>query len=294
MGRSTIFAGTLHSGVVSTCHFADPDQVTEALAALDYVTEPGLAAAVFLADKLRVPLFLEGDPGVGKTALAMKLSEFVGVNLIRLQCYSGIDRSQALYEWDFARQLLQLRGSPEDASIYDRRFLIARPILQAVEQKPAVLLIDEIDRADDEFEAFLLEFLEGRTLSIPDYRTIHIDPPPFVVLTSNGTREVHEALKRRCIYHWISHPTEDQEADIIRRNVPEVAGTALAEEIAAAMARLRALPLVRAPGVAESIGFARAAVALNRPTFAGAFGAALGVLVKHRDDQELIRGTELW
>jgi MoxR-like ATPase len=277
---------------VSTCSFTSPEQVTTALAALNYVAEPGLAASVFLADKLMLPLFLEGDPGVGKTALAAKLSEFIGVDLIRLQCYSGIDRSQALYEWDFARQLLQLRGAPDGASIYDRKFLIARPILRAVEQKPAVLLIDEIDRADDEFEALLLEFLEGRTLSIPDYRTINIDPPPFVVLTSNGTREVHEALKRRCIYHWIGHPTEEQEADIIRRNVPEVAGTSLAEEIAAAMTRLRALPLIRAPGVAESISFARAAVALNRPSYADALGAALGVLVKHRDDQNLIQGTE--
>jgi MoxR-like ATPase len=276
---------------VPNASFASPERVAAELAARNYLAEPGLAAAVFLANRLHAPLFLEGDPGVGKTALAKKVGEILGVEPIRLQCYSGIDRSQALYEWDFAKQLLHLRSSPDGGSVYAEEFLIPRPILQAVEQSPSVLLIDEIDRADDEFEAFLLEILEGRTLSIPDYRTITIEEPPFVVLTSNGTREVHGALKRRCIYHWIEHPAEDREAEIIRRNVPEVAGTPLAEEIATAMVRLRALPLTRPPGVAESIGFARAAVALGRRTAAEALDDALGVLIKQHEDQDVVRSA---
>ncbi|WP_327041395.1 MoxR family ATPase [Micromonospora ureilytica] len=276
---------------MSDTGFRNPEHVAAELASRNYLAEPGLAAAVYLAKRLKMPLFLEGDPGVGKTVLALKISEALGVELIRLQCYSGIDRSQALYEWDFARQLLHLRGSQDDRSIYGAEFLIARPILRAVEQTPSVLLIDEIDRADDEFEAFLLEVLEGKTLSIPEYQTITIDEPPFVVLTSNGTREVHGALKRRCVYHWIDHPTEKREADIIRLNAPEVADTPLADEIAAAMCRLRRLPLVRPPGVAESIGFARAAAALGRDTIADALDDAIGVLVKHHEDHALVRST---
>ncbi len=166
--------------------FASPERVAAILASQHYLTDPGLAAAVYLADQLAMPLFLEGAPGVGKTMLAQKVSEVLGAHLIRLQCYAGIDRSQALYEWDFARQLLHVRAGHDGRSIYHRDFLIARPILRAVEERPSVLLIDEIDRADDEFEAFLLEVLEGKTLSIPDYGTIQIDEPPFVVLTSNA------------------------------------------------------------------------------------------------------------
>ncbi|MGC4890409.1 AAA family ATPase [Micromonospora sp. DT227] len=269
--------------------FSTPERIAEELARLNYLADPGLAAAIFLAMKLKLPLFLEGDPGVGKTVLARKIAELLGVTPIRLQCHSGIDRSQALYEWDFTRQLLHLRGTPDGESIYRKEFLIPRPILRAVQQRPSVLLIDEIDRADDEFEAFLLEVLEGETLTIPDYQTITIDEPPFVVLTSNGTREVHGALKRRCVYHWVDHPAEADEAEIIRRNVPEVADTPLATQIAAAMAKLRHLSLVRPPGVAESIAFARAAAALGRRTVAEAADDALGVLVKQREDQETVR-----
>ncbi|MFI7077523.1 AAA family ATPase [Micromonospora sp. NPDC049903] len=268
---------------------SDPQRVENVLAAQNYLAERGLAAAVFLADRLGMPLFLEGEPGVGKTMLAKKVSEALGVDLIRLQCYAGIDRSQALYEWDFARQLLHMRAGDGGTSIYRREFLLARPILRAVEQQPSVLLIDEIDRADDEFEAFLLEVLEGKQVSIPDYGEIEFADPPFVVLTSNGTREVHGALKRRCVYHWIDHPDQQREAEIISVNVPEVANTPLAEQIAAAMATLRGLPLVRPPGVAESIGFARAAVALGRHTVAEAADEALGVLVKHHEDQDTVR-----
>ncbi|MEU7803232.1 MoxR family ATPase [Micromonospora arborensis] len=284
-------ADLTESQSVPNASFSTPERIAAELAKLNYLAEPGLAAAIFLAKKLKLPLFLEGDPGVGKTALARKVGLLLGVEPIRLQCYSGIDRSQALYEWDFARQLLHLRGTPDTKSIYCEEFLIARPILQAVEKDPSVLLIDEIDRADDEFEAFLLEVLEGDTLSIPDYRTIVIKEPPFVILTSNGTREVHGALKRRCVYHWISHPTRENEAEIIRLNVPEVANTPLAGQIAAAMAQLRQLPLVRPPGVAESIAFARAALALGRNTVAEAADDALGVLVKQHEDEDAVRSV---
>ncbi|WP_282327237.1 MoxR family ATPase [Micromonospora sp. WMMD712] len=276
---------------MSNASFSTPERIADELAKLNYLADRGLAAAIFLARKLKLPLFLEGDPGVGKTALARQVGLMLGSEPIRLQCYSGIDRSQALYEWDFARQLLHLRSTFDIASIYRREFLIPRPILQAVEQHPSVLLIDEIDRADDEFEAFLLEVLEGHTLSIPDYGKIVIEEPPFVVLTSNGTREVHGALKRRCIYHWIDHPTRENEAEIIRLNVPEVADTPLAPQIAAAMAQLRQLPLVRPPGVAESIAFARAAVALGHRTVAAAADDALGVLVKQHEDEDAVRGV---
>ncbi|MET0494064.1 MAG: MoxR family ATPase [Actinoplanes sp.] len=275
------------------------------LADRDYFPELALASAVFLARRLQLPLFLEGDPGVGKTALAGKVAEILGVVPIRLQCYAGIDRAQALYEWDFAKQLLSMRGAGDSSSVYTAEFLITRPILRAVLDHPAVLLIDEIDRADDEFEAFLLEVLEGRTLSIPDYRTITVEEPPFVplspfssrhlllasvgvVLTSNSTREVHSAHERRCIYHWIDHPTRERKAAIIRANVPELADGALAGVIARVVAELRAMPLTRAPGVAESIAFTRAAVALGRDTVEEALGPALGVLVKQREDQELV------
>ncbi|RSM72735.1 ATPase [Actinoplanes sp. ATCC 53533] len=238
--------------------------------------------------KLRLPLFLEGDPGVGKTALATHVAAIMGIEPIRLQCYAGIDRAQAVYEWNFAKQLLHMRAEGNGTSVYTEEFLIARPILRAVRQQPSVLLIDEIDRADDEFEAFLLEMLEGRTLSIPDYRTIEIVEPPFVTLTSNGTREVHSALKRRCLYHWIDHPTSEREADIIRANVRELADGKLADDIARVVAELRTMPLTRAPGVAESIAFARAAVALQRNTVEEALEPALGLLVKQREDQELV------
>ena len=273
---------------MSETSFASPESVAAALADRGYFPDKGLASAVFLAKKLQSPLFLEGDPGVGKTSLATQVAAIMGTEPIRLQCYAGIDRAQAVYEWNFAKQLLHMRAELNGTSVYTEEFLIARPILRAVQQQPSVLLIDEIDRADDEFEAFLLEVLEGRTLSIPDYRTIEIAEPPFVVLTSNGTREVHSALKRRCLYHWIDHPTVEREADIIRANVPELAHGKLADDIARVVAELRTMPLTRAPGVAESIAFARAAVALQRDTVEEALQPALGLLVKQREDQELV------
>jgi MoxR-like ATPase len=273
---------------VSGATFTSPEWVTAELTRRDYFPDHALASAVFLAKRLGSPLFLEGDPGVGKTELATKVAQIMGTEAIRLQCYAGIDRAQAVYEWNFAKQLLHMRGEQNGDSVWTEEFLIARPILRAVLERPAVLLVDEIDRADDEFEAFLLEVLEGRTLSIPDYRTIPIDEPPFVVLTSNGTREVHSALKRRCIYHWIDHPTPAREAQIIRANVPELADGPLADDIARVVTELRSMPLTRAPGVAESIAFARAAVALALDTVEEALPPALGVLVKQREDQERV------
>ena len=201
----------------------------------------GLATAAFLALRMNRPLFLEGDPGVGKTALAQALATITGSELVRLQCYEGIDASQALYDWDFPRQILHLRAAGDgadaatlEASLYDRRFLVARPILQALEHSPSTLLIDEIDRADDEFEAFLLEVLADNAVTIPELGTITAEVPPLVVITSNRTREVHDALKRRCLYHWVAHPDFSREVAIVRRRIPE-ATEQLVREVASAV-----------------------------------------------------------
>jgi len=237
---------------------------------------------------MRRPLLLEGDPGVGKTALAQALADVVGAELVRLSCYEGIDASQALYDWDFPRQLLHLRaaeGGGDERSVYDRRFLIARPILRALELSPAVLLVDEIDRADDEFEAFLLEVLADNAVTIPELGTIRPAEPPIVVLTSNRTRELHDALKRRCLYHWVSHPDLEREVEIIRRHEPEVADR-LARQVAAGVAAMRAAGLVKPPGIAEAIDWATAlrllgATELSPP----AVRATLGALLKYREDQ---------
>ncbi|HET6847775.1 MAG TPA: MoxR family ATPase [Gaiellales bacterium] len=247
--------------------FPDPAAVSDALDAVGYLPDPGLATAAFLALRMHRPLFLEGDPGVGKTALAQALATITGAELIRLQCYEGIDASQALYDWDFPRQILHLRASGDtasysdtealEASLYDRRYLIARPILQALEASPAALLIDEIDRADDEFEAFLLEVLAENSVTIPELGTITAKTPPLVVITSNRTREVHDALKRRCLYHWVAHPDFAREVAIVRRRVPE-AGEQLAKEVATAVARLREANLLKPPGIAETIDWTQA------------------------------------
>ena len=248
-----------------------------------------MATAVYLAIRMRRPLLLEGDPGVGKTALAHALADVVGAELVRLSCYEGIDASQALYDWDFPRQLLHLRaaedGGGDERSVYDRRFLIARPILRALEVSPAVLLVDEIDRADDEFEAFLLEVLADNAVTIPELGTIRPAEPPIVVLTSNRTRELHDALKRRCLYHWVDHPDLEREVEIIRRHQPEVADR-LARQVAAGVAAMRAAGLVKPPGIAEAIDWATAlrllgATELSLP----AVRATLGALLKYREDQ---------
>ncbi|RAY13239.1 MoxR family ATPase [Actinomadura craniellae] len=249
------------------------------------------------------PLFLEGDAGVGKTELARTLAAVLDAPLIRLQCYEGLDAAQALYDWDFPRQLLHLRaaeatGSAADAArleaeLYDRRFLIARPLLRALETTPSVLLIDEVDRADDEFEAFLLEVLSDFTITIPELGTVRAAEPPVVVITSNRTREVHDALKRRCLYHWLEHPDPDREAAILRRRLPEVTDR-LAREIARAAGRLRAADLVKPPGVAESLDWARALLVLGaRELDAGLVTATLGTVLKYREDHEHVLTTGL-
>src|SRR4051794_1018334 len=230
--------------------FAEPADLAAALEGTGYLPDEGLATAAYLALVMHRPLFLEGEAGVGKTALARALAEVTDRPLYRLQCYEGLEASHALYDWDFGRQLLHLRaaeaaGTAErteelEASLYDRRFLLARPLLQALEDSPSVLLVDEVDRADDKFEAFLLEVLSDFTISIPELGTITAQTPPLVVLTSNRTREVHDALKRRCLYHWLEHPDFEREVAILRRRLPDVTEQ-LAREVARATAQLRAL-----------------------------------------------------
>jgi MoxR-like ATPase len=279
-----------------------PQVLAGALDRHSYLADDGLATACFLALRMGRPLFLEGDAGVGKTALARALSEVLDAPLIRLQCYEGIDAAQALYDWDFPRQLLHLRtaetAGPTDverleAELYDRRFLLARPLLRSLETTPSVLLVDEVDRADDEFEAFLLEVLSDFTISIPELGTIRATEPPVVVVTSNRTREVHDALKRRCLYHWLEHPSFDREVAIIRRRLPEVTEH-LARQVAAASGRLRALDLLKAPGIAESIDWARALVALGaRELDPDMAAVTLGAALKYREDTESVRAGGL-
>jgi MoxR-like ATPase len=271
--------------------FADPPAVASALDTAGYLADPGLATAAFLAIRMGRPLFLEGDPGVGKTALGQALATVTNARLVRLQCYEGIEASQALYDWDFPRQILHLRVAADatdrealEASLYDRRFLVARPILQAIEHAPAVLLIDEIDRADDEFEAFLLEVLADNAVTIPELGTITATVPPLVVITSNRTREVHDALKRRCLYHWVPHPDFAREVTIVRRRIPDAAAQ-LVEDVAGAVARFREANLVKPPGIAETIDWTQALHVLGArrldPEIAE---VTLGAALKYRED----------
>lgn len=258
-----------------------------------YLADEGLATVVFLALSLERPLLIEGEAGVGKTEVALALARWTGGELIRLQCYEGIDSTQAVYEWDYARQLLHLRaaeasGGPivED-ELYSERFLVRRPLLRAIDHRgatPPVLLIDEIDRADDEFEAFLLETLADYTITVPELGARHSTIAPRVVLTSNRTRDVADALKRRCLYHWIDHPDFERELAIVRLRAPEVAD-GLAREVAAAVSVLRDLELFKPPGVAETIDWAQALARLGHthivaPTIRSTFGAVL----KYRED----------
>jgi MoxR-like ATPase len=271
---------------------SDPAAVAAALDDAGYLPDEGVATAAFLAMRLGRPLFLEGDPGVGKTALAQALATITGSALVRLQCYEGIDASQALYDWDFPRQVLHLRAAGDttdvaslEASLYDRRFLIPRPILTALENSPSVLLVDEIDRADDEFEAFLLEVLADNAVTIPELGTIRATTPPLVVLTSNRTREVHDALKRRCLYHWVAHPSFEREVAIVRRHIPE-ASERLASEVAAVVGELRAADLLKPPGVAETIDWTHALHVLGSDRLEdGRAIATLGAAVKYHEDQ---------
>ncbi|GII02398.1 AAA family ATPase [Planobispora takensis] len=287
MLRRTITASDLES----------PGQLAELLDREAYLAGEGLATAAFLALRMGRPLFLEGEAGVGKTELARTLAVVLDAPLIRLQCYEGLDGPQVLYDWDFARQLLHLKaaeaGGVTDAArlegeVYDRRFLIARPLLRALETRPCVLLIDEIDRADVEFEAILLEVLSDFAISIPELGTIRAQEPPVVVLTSNRTREVHDALKRRCLYHWLEHPSFEQEVAILLRRLPGCSET-LAEQVAKAAGRLREAGLVKPPGIAESLDWTEALLTLGaRELDPGLAAATLGALLKHREDHETV------
>ncbi len=276
-----------------------PEALARALGSTGYLADDDLATVVFLARELERPLLLEGEPGTGKTALAEALAELADVPLIRLQCYEGIDATQALYDWDFPRQILHLRAlevtaaqlDPEETekSLFDERFLLARPVLQALRQSPAVLLVDEIDRADDEFEAFLLEVLSSWTVSIPEFGTVRASTPPTVVLTSNRTRELHDALKRRCLYHWIDHPGLEREVAIVRSRLPEVSA-ALAEQVVRAVQRLRTEDLLKPPGVAETLDWARALDRLGTQRLDLETAArTLGAVVKYREDTDRVR-----
>ena len=300
-------ARTRNLGGVTDATGAKPqsvDDVMAALAAHGYLADEGLATSIFLALVLHRPLLLEGEAGVGKTEVAKVLASWTGGELLRLQCYEGIDLSQAAYEWDYARQLLHLRAveatgeSAREAEdeLYDSRFLVRRPLLRALEPTigpPPVLLVDEIDRADDEFEAYLLEILSEYAVTVPELGTIRADVPPVVVLTSNRTRDVHDALKRRCLYHWVEHPDFEREVEIVRLRAPQ-ALPRLARQIAAAVAALRSMGLYKPPGVAETIDWAAAVAALGREQLDEAtVGATLGAVLKYQEDQQRVRASSI-
>jgi MoxR-like ATPase len=275
------------------------EDVAVALSTHGYLADEGLVTSVFLALSLHRPLFLEGDAGVGKTELAKVLSAWTGGELLRLQCYEGIDVAQAVYEWDYSRQLLHLRvaetggRTASEDDVYSERFLIRRPLLRAIDHSsrtPPVLLIDEVDRSDDEFEAFLLEFLSDYAFTVPEVGTYRAAQPPIVIITSNRTRDVHDALKRRCLYHWIDHPDVEREVAIVRLRAPAVP-TTLARQVAGAVEVLRDMHLNRPPGVAESIDWAMALTALERDELdERSVDLTLGTVVKYQEDQERIRG----
>ena len=266
--------------------FGNPEDVGRALADERYLADRGLSTAVFLAATLEQPLLLEGEAGVGKTEVAKALAGATGARLIRLQCHEGIDLHHALYDWDYPRQLLHLRGeAASDEGLYSERFLLRRPLLEALMAvDPVVLLIDEIDRADDEFEAFLLEFLSDFQVSIPELGTITAERRPLVVITSNRTRELHDALKRRCLYHWIEYPAPEREAEIVRTRLPGVP-EGIAERVCAAVARLREQELYKLPGVGETIAWTQALLALE----GGSLEETLGVALKVREDIDQVR-----
>jgi MoxR-like ATPase len=277
------------------------DELEAALIDNDYVPERGLSVAIHLAVQMGKPLFVEGEPGVGKTEIAKVLASITGGELIRLQCYEGLDASHALYEWDYARQMLAIRlleAHGDDVDVHDimsEEYLVARPLLQAIRRSseglPTVLLIDELDRADEEFEAYLLELLSDFQITIPEIGTVKALTPPIVVITSNRTREIHDAVKRRCIYHWIDYPTVEREIEILHRKSPDTSEV-LSKELAAAMHRLRELDLFKPPGVAETIDWAKALQVLGEVELsADVVDATLGVIVKYEEDLQTVRAT---
>jgi len=276
-----------------------PTDLAAALEATGYLADGGVSTAAFLAIRMGRPLFCEGEPGTGKTSLAIALAEALGLPLIRLQCHEGIDATQALYDWDFPRQLLHLRtleaaggghveAEAAERSLYSDRFLLARPLLRALTEAPCVLLVDEIDRADDEFESFLLQLLDENAVTIPELGEVRAATPPLAVLTSNRTRDVHDALKRRCLYHWLEHPDLAREIAILRRRIPGVSA-ALAGQVARAVHNLRGMELLKPPGVAESLDWARALLELDRDVLdAQSAAATLGAVLKYREDLDRV------
>ena len=278
------------------------EDVERALKQHHYVADRSLATTLFLSLTLDKPLLLEGEAGVGKTEVGKVLAEILDARLIRLQCYEGIDVNQAVYEWAYAKQMLHIRllesagvtKQELEREIYSPQFLVKRPLLQAIESDgagPPVLLIDEIDRADDEFEAFLLELLSDFQISIPEIGTIKAAHPPAVIITSNRTREIHDALKRRCLYHWIDYPSVDREFEIIQARIPDVPAK-LARQVSAFIGGVRRLDLYKLPGIAETLDWTRALVALGQTELdEAAVQATLGSIVKYQEDLERLRGS---
>ena len=281
---------------------ASIDATHELLLSRDYVADRALTTAVYLALKLERPLFIEGEPGTGKTEIAKVLASALGAELIRLQCYEGLDVNLAAYEWNYARQMLEIRlgeaaGESRDkiaANLFSKEFLIARPLLRALEPHPTppVLLIDELDRTDEPFEAYLLEVLSDFQITIPEWKTVTAARPPIVVITSNRTREIHDAVKRRCLYHWVDYPDAAREFAIVRRKVPN-AGEALSQQIVAFVQALRQLDLYKLPGLSETIEWGRALLALDALALdPQTIDDTLGVLLKYQDDIARVRGSE--
>ncbi len=268
------------------------EELRTALTNQRYLVDDGLGTVAYLSLKLRRPLLLEGEPGVGKTELAKALAAATNAPLIRLQCYEGIDVHHALYDWDYPRQLLQLRAGGT-TELYSAEFLLRRPLLESLSQPGAVLLIDELDRADDEFEAFLLEFLSEFQVTVPEVGVYKAETPPVVIITSNRTRDLHEALKRRCLYHWIEHPDLQRELAIVRARLPHI-GEHLASQVCAFVQELRWLDLYRSPGVGETLDWIEGFHALGRQQIdPQTADRTLGVLLKERDDLDRIRAQGL-